>query len=67
MERRTCADAGTLLYQSTDDDPASFVKPWTAILPMAKTDDQIDEYACHEGNCAITGIIRGARAGETPR
>ena len=39
----------------------------TAILPMAKTDDQIYEYACHEGNCAMTGILRGARAGEKAR
>ena len=54
----------TLLYQFTVDDPASFVRPWTAILPMAKTDDQIYEYACHEGNYAMTGILRGARAGE---
>jgi hypothetical protein len=62
VERFTRADAGTLLYEFTVDDPASFVKPWTAILPMAKTDDQIYEYACHEGNYAMTGILRGARA-----
>jgi hypothetical protein len=29
---------------------------------MTKTDDQIYEYACHEGNYAMTGILRGARA-----
>ena len=62
VERFTRADAGTLLYEFTVDDPASFVKPWTAVLPMAKTDDQIYEYACHEGNYAMTGILRGARA-----
>ena len=67
VERFTRADAGTLLYEFTVDDPASFVKPWTAILPMAKTNDQIYEYACHEGNYAMTGILRGARAGDTPR
>jgi hypothetical protein len=67
VERFTRADSGTLLYEFTVDDPASFVKPWTAILPMAKTNDQIYEYACHEGNYAMTGILRGARAGETPR
>jgi hypothetical protein len=63
-ERFTRADAKTLLYEFTVDDPASFVKPWTAVLPMAKTDDQIYEYACHEGNYAMTGILRGARATE---
>jgi hypothetical protein len=62
VERFTRADANTLLYEFTVDDPASFVKPWTAILPMSKTDDQIYEYACHEGNYAMTGILRGARA-----
>ena len=62
VERFTRADAKTLLYEFTVDDPASFVKPWTAILPMTKTDDQIYEYACHEGNYAMTGILRGARA-----
>ncbi len=62
VERFTRADAKTLLYEFTVDDPASFVKPWTAVLPMAKTDDQIYEYACHEGNYAMTGILRGARA-----
>jgi hypothetical protein len=62
VERFTRADAKTLLYEFTVDDPASFVKPWTAILPMSKTDDQIYEYACHEGNYAMTGILRGARA-----
>ncbi len=64
IERFTRADAKTLLYEFTVDDPASFVKPWTAILPMAKTDDQIYEYACHEGNYAMTGILRGARPTE---
>ena len=62
VERFTRVDAGTLLYEFTLDDPASFVKPWTAVLPMTKTDDQIYEYACHEGNYAMTGILRGARA-----
>jgi hypothetical protein len=66
-ERFTRADAATLLYEFTVDDPASFVKPWTAVLPMTKTDDQIYEYACHEGNYAMTGILRGARSGEKER
>jgi hypothetical protein len=64
VERFTRADAKTLLYELTVDDPESFVTPWTAVLPMEKTTDQIYEYACHEGNYALTGILRGARAGE---
>jgi hypothetical protein len=64
VERFTRADAKTLLYEFTVDDPTSFTAPWSAVLPMAKTDEQIYEYACHEGNYAMTGILRGARAGE---
>jgi hypothetical protein len=67
VERFTRADAGTLLYEFTLDDPASFTKPWTAVLPMAKTDDRIYEYACHEGNYAMTGMLRGARRAEQAR
>jgi hypothetical protein len=51
----------TLLYQFTVDDPATFTKPWTAVLPMMKTDDRMFEYACHEGNHALVDILRGAR------
>jgi len=64
VERFTRAAAGTLVYEFTIDDPASFSKPWSAVLPMAKTDDRIFEYACHEGNYAMTGILRGARSAE---
>jgi hypothetical protein len=64
VERFTRADAKTLLYEFTVDDSSSFTKPWTAILPMAKSEDQIYEYACHEANYAMAGILRGARAGE---
>jgi hypothetical protein len=64
VERFTRADAGTLVYEFTIDDPSSFSKPWSAVLPMAKTDDKIFEYACHEGNYAMTGILRGARSSE---
>ena len=60
-ERFTRADAGALLYEFTVDDPATFTKPWTAQLPMTKTGDRIFEYACHEGNYALPGILRGAR------
>jgi hypothetical protein len=64
VERFTRTGGNTLLYEFTVHDPASFAKPWTAALPMAKTNDQIYEYACHEGNYAMSGILRGARSGE---
>ncbi len=61
VERFTRADANTLLYEFTVDDPATFTRPWTAQLPMTKSGDRIFEYACHEGNYALPDILRGAR------
>ena len=49
IERFTRTDAGTLLYEFTVDDPTTFTRPWTAQLPMTKSDERIFEYACHEG------------------
>ncbi len=61
VERFTRADAGTLLYEFTVDDPTSFSRSWRVELPMKATSEQIFEYACHEGNHALMGILRGAR------
>jgi len=62
VERFTRVDDSTLLYEFTVDDPTAFARPWTAALPMTRTTDRIFEYACHEGNYALEGILRGARA-----
>jgi hypothetical protein len=61
VERFTRADANTLRYEFTVDDPATFTKPWTAVLPMTRSDDRMFEYACHEGNHALPNILGGAR------
>jgi len=61
VERFTRTDANTLLYEFTVDDPASFTSPWRVQLPMKATSEQVFEYACHEGNEALLGILRGAR------
>jgi len=63
-ERFTRADRDTLLYEFTIDNPTAFVAPWSAVLPMTRSDDRIFEYACHEANYALMDILRGARAGE---
>jgi hypothetical protein len=57
-------DAKTLDYQFTVDDPTVFSRPWTVSLPMSASDGRIYEYACHEANYAMVGILRGARAQE---
>jgi len=60
-ERFTRADANTLLYEFTVDDPTTWTRPWTARVPMQRTDDQIFEYACHEANYGMTNLLQGAR------
>jgi hypothetical protein len=64
IERFTRTGANILQYQFTVDDPTMWTRPWTTVVPMSKSEDPIYEYACHEGNYAMTGILAGARAAE---
>jgi hypothetical protein len=64
IERFTRADANTLVYEFTVDDPTTWTKPWTAVIPVSKSNEPIYEYACHEGNYAMSAILAGARADE---
>ena len=61
IERLTRVDAGTIDFQYTVDDPTTWTKSWTAVVPMTRTDEPLYEYACHEGNYGLAGILRGAR------
>jgi hypothetical protein len=63
-ERFTRTDADTLLYRATVEDETVYTKPWTIEVPMKKIEGPIFEYACHEGNYGMTGILGGARAEE---
>jgi hypothetical protein len=62
MERFTRVDAEHIDYQFTFEDPATYTRPWTAVLPMTRIAGPIFEYACHEGNYGLTNILSGARA-----
>ena len=64
VERLRRVDAGNLLYEFTVDDPTTWTRPWTAQVPMVKAEGLIYEYACHEGNYGMFGILSGARAVE---
>jgi hypothetical protein len=64
IERFTRVDADTLLYELTVDDPTTWTKPWTISFPTPKSQGQVYEYACHEGNYGMFGILSGARAQE---
>ena len=48
----------------TVDDPATWTRPWTFMIRLKRTDAQLYEYACHEGNISMIGILAGARADE---
>ena len=61
-ERFTRVDDETLLYAATMDDPSTWTQPWTFEVTMFRTDEPVYEYACHEGNIGMDGILAGARA-----
>jgi hypothetical protein len=64
IEKFRLRDADTLLYEFTVNDPTVWTKPWTAVVPMKRSAEEIYEYACHEGNLGMVGILAGAREDE---
>lgn len=53
-----------ILYEFTVEDPAYYSQVWRGEMTFASTDSPAYEYACHEGNLALPGILQGARAQE---
>jgi hypothetical protein len=54
-----------IVYSFTMDDPSVYREPWKAQMQMKqRPEDRIYEYACHEGNYALSGILGGARVQE---
>jgi hypothetical protein len=64
VERFTRTGPDAITYTFTIEDPATWTRPWTAEVPMTKTDGPIFEYACHEGNYGLPNILRAARVEE---
>jgi len=64
VERFTIADANTLTYRATVEDPSVFVRPWTVEVSMARTAGPLFEVGCHEGNYGMFNILSGHRAEE---
>jgi hypothetical protein len=64
VERFTRTGPELLKYEVTIDDPGTWTKPWTVMIPLRHSPDAIYEYACHEGNYGMKGILSGARAQE---
>jgi hypothetical protein len=61
IERFTRTSADTLTYEFTVDNPTAFTKPWTVRTQMARTAEQMYEYACHEGNYGLLNMLSAAR------
>lgn len=65
-ERFTRVAADAINYEFTISDPATWTRPWTAVIPWTKVDpgEQMYEYACHEDNFDIVHLLSGARLRE---
>ena len=63
-ERFTRVSATDLLYEFTVDDPVFYTQPWKGEITWRSEGEAVYEYACHEGNYAMEGILKGARVRE---
>ena len=64
VERFTRVADDTLQYDATLSDPTTWTKPWAARILFKRTNEPLLEYACHEGNVGLLGILSGARKQE---
>jgi len=64
VEKYTRTGPDSIQWEVTIDDPGAWTKPWTAMIPLRRSKDALYEYACHEGNYGLQGILAGARAEE---
>jgi hypothetical protein len=67
IERFTRQDAETLRYEITVNDPDTYTRPWTLMIPLQRSSQPVYEYACHEGNYSMVGILAGALADEAKK
>jgi hypothetical protein len=63
-ERISRLDGNTLLYRFTVEDPATWDRPWSGEYPWVLSNEKLYEYACHESNYSLAGILKGARVQE---
>ena len=64
VERFTRVGPDILEHVFTVDDPGTYSASWTAMVPLKRTEEAVYEYACHEGNLGMAGILSGHRAEE---
>ena len=65
VERFTLSDENTLEYEVQVRDPQMYTRSWTVAYPFERTSNLLYEYACHEGNHGMEGILSGGRADDT--
>jgi hypothetical protein len=63
-ERFTRTSPTEIRYEYTVEDPAMFTRVWRGEMPMTRTTARIYEFACHEGNYSLSGILAGGRQKE---
>jgi hypothetical protein len=63
-ERFTRVSDDTLRYEFTVEDPTVWTRPWTAVIYWKKSSGEIYEYACHEGNYSLRGMLSALRVEE---
>ena len=64
LVERFTREGDILQYEFTVEDPDIWEAPWTARVPLRKTEGPVFEYACHEGNYGLVNILLAARAEE---
>ena len=64
VERFTRVSPNRIDYEITVNDPTTWTKPWTAMIPLKLTHEEVYEYACHEGNLGMPNVLSGAREAE---
>ena len=67
VERFTRVSPNRIDYEITVNDPTTWTKPWSAMIPLKLTHEEVYEYACHEANEGMVGILAGARNQEKGR
>jgi hypothetical protein len=64
IERFTRTSPNQLRYEFTVADDTTWMQPWSVMIPLQRSRQPIYEYACHEGNLGLAGILAGSRAEE---
>jgi hypothetical protein len=69
VERFTRVAEDTLHHEITVSDPTTWTRPWSALMKLrrGRSNEHVYEFACHEGNSSMVGILRGERAEESRR